>query len=176
MKRFLQPAAFILSVLLLCACGSHTAEEAKPSGGGPFVYMKVSGSSMQPAIDSGELVLIDRNAYKNDLPQRGDIILCSFPGSGSVFIKRVTGTPGDTLAVTDGVLYVNSEALNEYFSGVIASDMNTVTVPEGFVFVTGDNINDSRDSRDPGVGPIPLSNISGRVTFIVWPLDKFRML
>lgn len=111
------------------------------------------------------------------------------------FVKRVIGLPGETIEVREGRLYIDGELLDEsaYINGdlmdmsgtelldengnwqpYIRDDYGPTTVPEGYVFVIGDNRNNSGDSRLGEVGPIPLNRIVGRVRGIIWPFDRLR--
>jgi signal peptidase I len=73
--------------------------------------------------------------------------------------------------VFDGAIYLNGELLDEsaYWNDVIYGDTAEVTVPSDHVFVMGDNRNDSKDSRNPSVGCLPLRQVVGRVEAVVWP-------
>jgi signal peptidase I len=101
------------------------------------------------------------------------------------YIKRVIGLPGDKIKVKDGLVYVNGQQLDEpYLDDETTrwpAGAGTVTVPEGSLFVMGDNRSDSLDSRyglgvnDPdqgGVGFIPIDAVVGKAFVIVWPLDR----
>lgn len=139
-----------------------------------FEFVRVNGKSMQPVLYSEEYVLMERVSYWFGVPQRGDIIVCYFPGSEFSYIKRVVGLPGDSIKVEGGVLYVNGIPDHDYFTGVYQEDTQEFTVPENSVAVMGDNRNDSTDSRM--VGPIPYDRIQGKAAFIIWPFDKIHVL
>ncbi len=91
------------------------------------------------------------------------------------FIKRVIGLAGDHVEIKDGSVYVNDQKLSEvYLNGIktpITGDYHDIVVPEGYIFVMGDNRNGSSDSRE--FGCIPLEKVEGRVTYRIWPLTKF---
>ena len=92
------------------------------------------------------------------------------------YIKRVIGLPGEHVLISDGKVYIDGEALDEPY---LVEGLETpkrgpfydVEVPEGYVFVMGDNREGSSDSR--AFGCIPLDKIEGRVSFRIWPLSKF---
>ncbi len=87
------------------------------------------------------------------------------------YVKRVVGLPGDTVEIRDGILYVNDQAIDEpYLAEPMEDDLQKLTVPEGCVYVLGDNRNISRDSRYFDVGPIPLDHLLGEVHAVAWPL------
>jgi signal peptidase I, bacterial type len=132
-----------------------------------FEFIHVDGPSMQPTLQDEEYVFMEKVTYWFSQPQRGDIVICHFPGSDSTYVKRVIGVGGDTLRVNGGVLYINGEADTDYFSGRMNADMAEFTVPEGDVFVMGDNRNDSTDSR--AVGALSRDMVLGKAVFIIWP-------
>lgn len=91
------------------------------------------------------------------------------------FIKRVIGVEGDHVLIEDGKVYVNDRELSEvYLNGIETprrGDYYDVTVPEGYIFVMGDNREGSSDSRE--FGCIPLEKVEGRVSIRIWPLSEF---
>ena len=105
--------------------------------------------------------------------------------AGEHLIKRIIGMPGDTVecCTTDGRLTVNGVAIDEPYlkDGVAPSETTfSVQVPEGHVWVMGDNRSNSRDSRahlgDAGGGFVPIENITGRAFVITWPLSRITTL
>ena len=115
-------------------------------------------------------------------PQRGDIVVLNPPTqSNKPFIKRVIGLAGDRIAIHDGKVYVNDVAIAEPY---IASaplyrypgggEGNTLTVPEGHVFVLGDNRNNSQDSHI--FGPIALDRIVGQALVVYLPIEDAGLI
>jgi signal peptidase I len=141
-----------------------------------FEFIRVDGPSMQPTLYTDEYVFMEKVTFWFRHPERGDIVICSFPKSNQSYVKRVICVPGDKVKVADGVLYINGVPDHEYFSGVYDKNMAELIVPENSVMVMGDNRNQSRDSRDPGVGPIPYNYIIGKAVFVIFPLDKIHGL
>jgi signal peptidase I len=91
-----------------------------------------------------------------------------------MWVKRVIGLPGDSLEYREGSVVRNGEILNEeYILESMNSPFDPVQVPEGHLFVMGDNRNRSSDSRT--IGPVPVSNIQGRVLLRFYPLDKISI-
>ncbi len=90
-----------------------------------------------------------------------------------MWVKRAVGLPGDIIESHQGQLYRNGEALDEdYINELIAIDIEPVTVPDGHIYVLGDNRNHSSDSRQ--IGPVPLTNVQGRVVLRIFPFNKLQ--
>ena len=141
-----------------------------------FEFISVSGPSMQPTLYSNEYVFMEKVSYWFGAPQYGDVVICKFPDSTSTFVKRVIGVGGDTLEVKDGTLYINGVADTTYFAGYIEDALPLTVVPDGCVFVMGDNRNQSMDSRFDSVGPLKLNMVVGKAVFIIWPPGQIRGL
>lgn len=143
-----------------------------------FEFIRVDGPSMEKTLYTDEYVFMEKVTYWFRHPEYGDIVICLFPDSTDSYVKRVIGTPGDKIKILDGVLYINGNANTEDYGNdeTIKREMAEITVPEGCVFVMGDHRNESRDSRDPGVGPISYGKILGKAEFIIWPLNKINGL
>ena len=126
------------------------------------------GPSMQPNLYRGDRVFIEKVSLNFHAPQRGDIIVVNLPGEPISLIKRVLALPGERVEVRRGHVWINAAQLAEpwvmYFGG---PDYPATSVPRDHVFILGDNRAESRDSRM--FGPVPLSEIEGRVLFIYWP-------
>ncbi len=138
-------------------------------------FTRVDGPSMEPTLMHNERMFVEKLSYGWSEPQRGDVLICHYPGRTDTCVKRVIGLPGEQISVRDGAVFINGEALDEslWWEGDIYSDMPPRVVPENSVFVLGDNRNLSSDSRD--VGAIPYSHIVGRVQGILWPLPRFTI-
>ncbi len=137
-------------------------------------------NSMDPTLYIGDRLLVEKVSYRWQSPQRGDVVVFAPPPqltrlgyeSGQAFIKRVIGEPGQTVQVRQGQVVVDGVPLQEpYILEPPAYTMNPVVVPEGQVFVMGDNRNDSNDSHV--WGGLPQGNIIGRARWRFWPLDRF---
>lgn len=138
----------------------------------------VDGPSMQPTLQSGERLLIDKISYYFREPTYGDVIVFRYPADPSqYYIKRVVGLPGDVIAISKGLLYVNGKPIvEEYINGPTFGAFGPYTVPEGHYFVLGDNRNNSEDSRSSRVGPIPRELIVGRAAVRYWPLPRTGLI
>jgi signal peptidase I len=132
---------------------------------------QVSGLSMAPHIASGEVVLINTLDYRFRAPARGDIIAFRHNSgdSSEVFIKRVVGIPGDRVRIDRGAVYVNGNALREpYVQYADQRSFPERTVPEGSLYVLGDNRAASDDSRFWGF--VAKSDVIGKAFAGIWPL------
>ena len=116
--------------------------------------------------------------YYTREPKRGEIIVFKYPSdTRRDFIKRVIAVGGDTIEIRDGKTYVNGEALDEsYIREPFHTNYPKTTVPQGHIFVMGDNRNKSEDSRYRDVGFVDLSLVKGKASLIFWPLGQFRSL
>lgn len=137
-----------------------------------FDVVLVEGSSMHPTLESGDRLIVTKLSYKFKQPQRGDIVVFKNPDNPRVnYIKRVIGVEGDTVEIRDGKVYVNGQALVEpYIAEPTMGEYPRTVVPEGTIFVMGDNRNFSRDSRNSHVGFIPMQNIIGKAKIRIWPV------
>jgi signal peptidase I len=141
----------------------------------------VGSGSMEPTLHgcqgcTNDRVLINKLVYDLKEPERGDIVLFRDPeGGAEPLIKRVVGLPGDRIVVRHGTLVLNGELRNEPYvvnracvNGVPKTcSFGPVTVPEGHVFVMGDNRARSYDSRF--FGPVPEDSLIGEAVFRFWP-------
>lgn len=135
----------------------------------------VDGASMEPTLETGERVIVNRLSYKFGTPQIGDIIVFHFPRDPSEeYIKRVIGLPGDTVQVKNGSVYVNGQLLNESYIDVKTNYTGTWQVPEGQLFVLGDNRNNSSDSHDWGT--VPMDYVVGKAILVYWPPTNWGLI
>lgn len=139
-----------------------------------FEPVLVSGPSMTPTLLHNERVVVNKMSFWGDnVPQVGDVVVCRFPNEDALFVKRVVATAGETVEIRSGELYVNGQLRDPNPQKIISTyDFEAVTVPSGCVFVLGDNRNESRDSRM--VGAIPVQDVIGRVSIVLYPFDKIR--
>lgn len=161
----------------------------------------IPSGSMEPTLVPGDRVLVLKVPYYVSEPDRGDIIVFEDPDPGGVpdrglvggffhwmfeglgvqrpdnedFIKRVVGTPGDTVWGKDGQVYVNGEPIDEPYLTQPTDDFRKHTVPEGKLFVMGDNRGNSLDSRF-SLGFVPIDNVIGKAEVIIWPPGDLSLI
>lgn len=136
----------------------------------------VKGGSMLDTIKDNDRLLINKLSYIYKKPSRGDIIVFKPPlknRKDELFIKRVIAVEGDEFKIVGNHVYINNELLiEEYISDekYIERDYNVLqgVVPKGYVFVLGDNRNNSNDSRTFGF--VPIKNIEGKAVTKIWPI------
>lgn len=125
---------------------------------------------MENTLFDGERLWVDKITYRFRNPRRGEIIVLNVPGAR--FIKRVIAVEGDIIEERGGVVFLNSRPLDEpYVTNKTNMNWGPIIVPEGHVWVMGDNRPRSDDSRG-SVGFLPRENIVGRAIFRYWPLNR----
>lgn len=145
-------------------------------------YM-VEGSSMYPTLESHERLMVNKYKYFFTDPEKGEIIVFRYPKDESRdFIKRVIATGGDTVEMREGKVLVNGSVVEENYiykndpKGENKSNYRKSVVPQGHIFVLGDNRNNSEDSRFADVDFVPLKLVKGKASIAFWPVDRWRML
>lgn len=135
----------------------------------------VRGDSMLPSFGQGNVVLVNRRAFEDGVPTRFDVIALPDPeGSGNLYLKRIVGLPGERVALSEGLLYIDGQQISEPYLGGLPSSPGLSTtnwqLGEDEYMVLGDRRFRSADSRD--FGPIRTSQIVGKVWLRAWPLKK----
>ena len=138
----------------------------------------VSGQSMQPLLNSGDVVLINRLSYDFGKPQRMDVVVFEREDKKSN-VKRVIGIPGDVVQITGGEVYVNGKRLeNENLLKVSLAGLaeNPIELGEKEYFLLGDNRDSSEDSRFVNIGNVKEDQIVGKVWFRIFPLINLGLI
>ncbi|EKX99383.1 MULTISPECIES: signal peptidase I [Selenomonas] len=138
----------------------------------------VDGPSMRPTLESEERLVVNKFIYRFRVPEKGEVLVFQYPRDPSRdFIKRVIATPGDTIEIREGRVLVNDQLLTEdYILEKTRSEYPKTTVPEGRIFVMGDNRNNSEDSRFADVGFVPYDLIKGKAILVFWPISAYKTL
>lgn len=166
-----------------------------------FAIPEIRMNSMENTLIQGERVLEIKFIYELAAPKRGDVIVLNKDNASKGFfldyadeiketidiirgkagrnhlIKRIIGLPGDEIKIEEGQVYINGELLEEaYVKGETYADALEfpLIVPEGKVFVMGDNREVSLDSRQ--LGFIDYKQIEGKAVARIWPLDKLKII
>ena len=141
-----------------------------------FESFQISGNSMQPTLFTGERVMVNKLAFDIGKPKTGEIIVFRSPQVPSQdWIKRVIGLPGETVSIRNNNVYINGKLYPEPFLKYRQStNYGPETVPQGDLFVLGDNRPISDDSRIFGM--LPQSRITGQAFVIWWPFNRLRWL
>jgi signal peptidase I len=141
----------------------------------------VFGQSMEPTLHENNRLFVSKLNYRFGQPQRQDIIIFHNENEGKVLVKRVIALPGESFEIRNGRVYINGSEtpLDEPYvknEGYIERGyrFNEGTVPEGHIFVMGDNRNDSMDSRE--IGYISMEDIIGEAIFRFWPLQEVQLI
>lgn len=135
--------------------------------------VRVSGTSMLPALRDGDLLLVNRiPLWFGGTPKRLDIVLVAYPGRGkATYVKRVIGLPGETIAIQDGVVYVDDQPLAEpYLQQMPNYRMAPYALGDDQYFVLGDNRPRSEDSHV--FGAVYRTMISGVIGFRLSPIER----
>lgn len=142
----------------------------------------VDGNSMNPTLQNGDNLIVDKLSYRFGDPQRFDIIIFPYQYKENTnYIKRIIGLPGETVQIDySGNIYINGEILEEdYGLETILNPGNAaepITLGPDEYFVMGDNRNNSEDSRFSDVGPIKRENIIGKAWVRIYPFSKIHTL
>lgn len=146
---------------------------------------EIPSGSMEDTIMTGDRLFYEKVTYYFEEPQRGDIVAFADPEIPSrILTKRVIATGGETVDLIDGQVYVNNVPLNEpYVDGEPSEPLTPAygteitypyTVPEGELWVMGDNRTNSQDSRY--FGAIDVLSVTGKALLTYWPLDHFGLV
>jgi signal peptidase I len=142
----------------------------------------IPSESMYPTLTQGDRLVIEKISYRFHPPSHGDIVVFQPPeqlqklgyATDQAFIKRVIATEGETVAVIDGVVYVDNQPLTEkYIAENPNYELPPVRIPNHSLFVMGDNRNNSNDSHIWGF--LPEKQVIGRAIFRFWPLAKINL-
>lgn len=136
-----------------------------------FSVMKVQGESMEPSIEKGEIIVINKLTYFFQKPEIGDAVafrcgVYSEDGESGTLVKRIVAAEGDQVEIKDGMLYVNDKIYVQNESNPVYMEaMEKTIIGKDKVFVLSDNRGAVLDSRDQAVGQLNISELMGKVCF-----------
>ena len=142
----------------------------------------VDGESMEPTLLHGEMLLVRSGGYQ---PENGDIVILAKEGfhNGDAIVKRVIATGGQTVEIDyqKSRVYVDGKAVSEpYIKEFMVQypyqSITSITVPEGCIFVMGDNRNNSDDSRNPNLGVVDERLIVGKAILVIFPFSNIHKI
>lgn len=150
-----------------------------------FQVTIVHGNSMEKCLHNGNRIIVEKFIFKRTGIKRGDIVTINKPrdleNERTPVIKRVVAIAGDEVEIKEGSVYINGEKINEpYINGTytegIEEEYQKIVVPEGKIYVLGDNRihNGSMDSRI--FGPISIKKVEGRAVLRFYPFRQFGKL
>ena len=151
-----------------------------------FVYQaySVPTGSMEDTIMPGDMLFAEKITFRNRAPEPGEIVTFLDPRTEEerVLIKRVIAVGGQTIDLIKGDVYIDGVMIKEPYTlspgNTFPLQRSTITypytIPEGYIWVMGDNRENSTDSR--GFGPVSLDAVLERAVFIYWPFDHFGSL
>ncbi len=143
---------------------------------------EVIGQSMEPTLQDGDNLIVDKISYRFHEPQRFDVIVFPFRyAEGTYYIKRIIGMPGETVRIDwDGNIYIDGELLPDNYGKEVIENPgraeNEILLGEDEYFVMGDNRNNSTDSRADMVGNLRRNEIIGRAWVRIYPFSGFGKL
>lgn len=132
-------------------------------------FYLVPSNSMQPTLEKSDYIGGFRISPSE--VKRGDVVVFSTDSKEDFYVKRVIGMPGETLAIVEGFVYISGNKLDEpYVKNRGTDNFGPIRIPDGNVFVMGDNRTDSYDSRF--LGPVQIRSLDTKVYFIYNPIDR----
>ena len=140
---------------------------------------KFPSSSMEPTLFPGDYFLVDMKTYKTEKPKRGDVIVFEYPKDPTkVFVKRVIATEGEKVEIIRNKIYINDQLIDDPWGRFTLTrptteDFGPVRIPEGSLFVMGDNRDNSQDSRFWGF--VNIKKVKGKVLYLYWAKNKARI-
>jgi signal peptidase I len=137
----------------------------------------IPSGSMEPTLQIGDKIIVNKIVYRFQEPKRGDIMVFKYPlDPARDYIKRVIGLPGEKLEIKDSVIYINDQPIEEEYlpSNSNSANFGPVNIPENAYFMMGDNRNNSQDSRVWGT--LPNNYIIGKALAVFWPVNRIGVL
>ncbi|NEW08065.1 signal peptidase I [Paenibacillus sp. SYP-B3998] len=148
-----------------------------------FNLSTVRGNSMQPTLQEGEWLFVNKAITYVKAPRRGEVVILKEPEEQLVanhpfLVKRVVAIAGDEVEGRDGLLYVNGIVVEEPYTDtpILDGDFGPMLVGQGHVFVMGDNRHAAASADSRRFGAVPTSHIQGRAEYVLWPFSMATKL
>lgn len=168
---------FLLSMIALSVSLSACSEGFEDVG---WKTYNMPAASMTPVLIPGDHIIVNLRSYHDRDPQRGDIIVFQYPKDPTKdFVKRVIAIEGDVIQGELKAVYLNGEVLREKYINDSQTELEypykfgPLTIPEGKLFVMGDNRDHSYDSRHWGF--VDVNAVRGKVFYVYWSKEFGRM-
>lgn len=167
---FLQGIVVVLAILVMVYLFIMSPQE-------------INGASMEPNFHNGEFILTNKVLYKFREPTRGDVVIFKSPLNKEIdYIKRIIGLPSDTVQLKDNAFYVNGQKVEEpylspntpIYGGSYLREGQSIVVPAGTYFVSGDNRPHSSDSRE--FGPVAKEDFIGVAILRYFPFSRMGVI
>lgn len=153
----------LLSLILFWIINSITAR------------IQIESVSMRETLHPNDFVFVNKLAYRFNGAERGDVVVFDPPfESPEPYIKRVIGIEGDEVRIENGSVIINGTIIQESYLGSTSTTSGRWHVPDGSLFVMGDNRSNSSDSRSWGM--VPIDNVIGEALFVYWPPEQWSTL
>jgi len=143
---------------------------------------EVFGESMEPNLENGDNLIVDKISYRFREPKRYEIIVFPYDKeTKTYYIKRIIGLPGETIQIIDGYVYINDKLLeDETYGREVMNEPGIAEEPivlaDDEYFVLGDNRNHSTDSRFQSVGVLNREDLIGRAWVRIYPFNKMGII
>lgn len=176
---------YVAAIFLLSFIANETLVPVVQNPIAGLRTFKIPSSAMQPALERGDHVMAKLRPYENSVPKRGDVVVFYYPlDKTKDFLKRVVGLPGERIEIKNKQVFINGQRLEDPWGihtdsrtlpnlGVPRDNLPPTTIPDGSVFVLGDNRDYSHDSRFWGC--VEIKDIHAKPLFIYWSKDFKRI-
>jgi len=142
--------------------------------------IQITGSSMEPLLQSGDSVLVDKINYHFFSPKRLDLVAFQKEDAASkIYVKRVIGLPGETVQIKEGTIYIDGEELSLEHLGYISLPglaSEPIVLKKNEYFLLGDNMESSEDSRFSNIGNVTKKQMIGKIWFQIEPFDEIGFI
>ncbi|MBE5106621.1 signal peptidase I [Bacillus thuringiensis] len=147
-----------------------------------FLFCLVEGISMQPTLNEKNRIIVNKASVYFSSFHHGDVVIIKKEDEPTYYVKRIIGLSGDKIQLRNDVVYINGKKREKSYIKLDMSQVSNrfsnfreIRVPSHKLFVLGDNLNHSKDSRNT-LGLIDESNIIGKVEIVYYPFDQIKRI